>query len=42
MPGRWRHANLARLLRSLRKLYNESLNIAFTEADWQAVLAGYG
>ena len=42
VPGRWRHANLARLLRSLRKLYNESLNIAFTEADWQAVLAGYG
>lgn len=41
-PGHWQHRNLARLLRSLRKLYNESLNIAFSDTDWQALLAGYG
>jgi 3-deoxy-D-manno-octulosonic acid kinase len=41
-PGRWQAANLARLLRSLRKLYNESLDIAFSDTDWQSLLAGYG
>jgi 3-deoxy-D-manno-octulosonic acid kinase len=41
-PGRWQRHNLARLLRSLRKLYNESLDIAFTDADWHFLLAGYG
>lgn len=40
--GYWRQGNLARLFRSLRKLYNESLDIAFGDADWQALLAGYG
>ncbi len=39
--GRWQQRNLARLLRSLRKLYNESLEIAFSDSDWQALLAGY-
>jgi 3-deoxy-D-manno-octulosonic acid kinase len=41
-PGTWEQGNLARLLRSLRKLYNESLDIAFSDADWQALLVGYG
>jgi len=41
-PGAWQQGNLARLLRSLRKLYNESLDIAFSDADWETLLAGYG
>lgn len=41
LPGRWQQNNLARLLRSLRKLYNESLVNNFSEADWQSLLAGY-
>lgn len=41
-PGNWQAGNLARLRRSLRKLYNESLDIAFGDADWQSLLAGYG
>lgn len=40
--GAWRRRNLERLLRSLRKLYNDAIDFAFREEDWQALLAGYG
>ncbi len=40
--GAWQQHNLERLLRSLRKLYTENLEFHFSEADWQALLAGYG
>lgn len=40
--GPWRRRNLDRLLRSLRKLYTEAIDFAFHEADWKALLEGYG
>lgn len=40
-PGAWREGNLARLLRSLRKLQGRHPDFAFDEADWPALRAGY-
>ncbi len=40
-PGAWRQRNLARLLRSLHKLA-QTPPFAFADADWQALLDGYG
>ena len=39
-PGRWRQANLDRLLRSLRKISGTSA-ISFSMADWDCLRAGY-
>ena len=39
-PGRWRQANLDRLLRSLRKISGESA-ISFGMAEWDCLRAGY-
>ena len=41
-PGRWRHRNLGRLLRSLRKISMEEAATQFAPANWESLLAGYG
>ncbi len=40
--GRWRLANLARLQRSLRKLSRLAPGFRYADADWPALLHGYG
>jgi len=40
-PGRWRQRNLARLLRSLRKIRADVSEAPYPEPQWQWVLAGY-
>lgn len=40
-PGAWQQANLARLLRSLRKLQHEDVRFAFAEPLWAWLQAGY-
>lgn len=39
-PGKWQQANLDRLLRSCRKI-RATEAASFSDADWQALLAGY-
>ena len=40
-PGAWQGRNLARLERSLRKIAAEAGAAGFSEAGWEALLAGY-
>ena len=40
-PGHWRQRNLARLLRSLRKIRPQVSETAYPEPQWQWLLAGY-
>jgi 3-deoxy-D-manno-octulosonic acid kinase len=40
-PGRWRQRNLARLLRSLRKIRAQVSEASYPEPQWQWLLAGY-
>ncbi len=40
-PGAWQQKNLARLHRSLRKIRQQDPRVAYTERDWDALIAGY-